>query len=140
MEDDYMSLQEASEELKERRNVTFSDVEIRLYERVLGDNPNTDMPLSLGWRFNVCKPLSVDEYTERHNAPDYVGGKNLEPTEMRERERILLKSGYSRSMLYQEERRRRVQLGLEWGYRCNRMEMTTCNFPNAQTFIKRYIA
>eukprot|EP00545_Synedropsis_sp_CCMP1620_P012454 CAMPEP_0119012442 /NCGR_PEP_ID=MMETSP1176-20130426/6731_1 /TAXON_ID=265551 /ORGANISM="Synedropsis recta cf, Strain CCMP1620" /LENGTH=168 /DNA_ID=CAMNT_0006965401 /DNA_START=41 /DNA_END=547 /DNA_ORIENTATION=+ len=48
--------------------VGFSSIEIREYERVVGDHPDTKVgpPMSLGWAFVELDPLSIDDYEATH--------------------------------------------------------------------------
>jgi hypothetical protein len=76
--------------------VSFSSVEVRQYERILGDNPacSTGPPLTIGWKFDETKTInmSVDDY-------EYDHGLNRDETAMvlsrQEREEMLLELGYS---------------------------------------------
>lgn len=76
--------------------VSFSSVEVRQYERILGDNPacSTGPPLTIGWKFDEAKTInmSVDDY-------EYDHGLNRDETAMvlsrQEREEMLLELGYS---------------------------------------------
>ena len=57
---------EASESssIGESRKVSFGDIHIREYERIVGDHPDTriGVPLAIGWGFVELDPKSVDEY------------------------------------------------------------------------------
>ena len=46
------------------QSVSFGDVEIRKYRRILGDHPDVSVgpPISLDWDYNVCRRLSVEKY------------------------------------------------------------------------------
>ena len=76
--------------------VSFSSVEVRQYERILGDNPacSTGPPLTIGWKFDESKTMnmSVDDY-------EYDHGLNRDDTAMvlsrQAREEMLLELGYS---------------------------------------------
>lgn len=45
-------------------SVSFGDVEIRKYRRILGDHPDVSVgpPISLDWDYNTCRRLSLDKY------------------------------------------------------------------------------
>ena len=47
-----------------RRNVQFSTVEVRYYNRVLGDNPACSMgpPIAIGWEYQKELAMSIDQY------------------------------------------------------------------------------
>jgi hypothetical protein len=49
---------------KRRRRVSFSNVEIRRYPMILGDNPATPSgpPLSLGWEYEVLPAMNVTDF------------------------------------------------------------------------------
>jgi hypothetical protein len=44
--------------------VTFSNINLRTYEIILGDHPNCKFgaPLSIGWTYDQCHEISVDNY------------------------------------------------------------------------------
>jgi len=46
------------------KSVTFGAIEIREFNRIVGDHPDTRVgpPLSLGWEFEQRSPLPLDEY------------------------------------------------------------------------------
>jgi hypothetical protein len=46
------------------RHVVFGEVEVREYDVTVGDHPlcMTGCPLSLDWTYDVCAPLTVDEF------------------------------------------------------------------------------
>lgn len=46
------------------RNVVFGKVEIREYERVVGDNPSCSRgpPISIGWNYQLVAKYAIDEY------------------------------------------------------------------------------
>ena len=80
-----------------KSKVQFSTVEVRQYERILGDNPGVSSgpPISIGWNFyedrTVC--ISVDEYEYEH-----AHGTHHDETDMvlsrDERESILRELGF----------------------------------------------
>ena len=78
--------------------VSFGDVRVRVYERVLGINPSctSGPPLSLGWRYFPERSCSIDAY--ECNKPF-----TRSPSELvlcrEERELILLSLGYTRKQL-----------------------------------------
>lgn len=47
-----------------QKSVSFGLVEIREFNRIVGDHPDTRVgpPLSLGWEFNQASPMPLDEY------------------------------------------------------------------------------
>ena len=88
------------------RSVSFSNLEIRTYETILGDNPSCSggPSLSIGWRYDPNHDsISIDDY-EAHQAR--INGLPpgstyaCRPEELvlhrSEREEILLSSGYTR--------------------------------------------
>ena len=55
-----------------RSTITFGQVNIREYERVLGDNPSVTSgpPLSIGWRYSPSTlNMSIDDYEENKGSP-----------------------------------------------------------------------
>ena len=49
---------------RKQRVVTFSSVMLRTYDIILGDHPNCKFgaPISIGWDYHECNPLSLDTY------------------------------------------------------------------------------
>jgi|UPI000581A1C5 hypothetical protein len=124
-------------------HVQFTNVNVRTYELILGDNPFVEYPLSLGWKYTTSEAIPVDAFDKRHQleiTPDYAGAQKLKPLSGLERRRHrLLRVGYDDKMLRREERRRRIQLAQEWAYRNDRSEAVVCSCPNPMVFLKRYI-
>ena len=59
---------------EERRKVQFSVVQVREYERIIGDHPDVSVgpPLSLGWQYEETKPKPLDDYEQsRISKGDY---------------------------------------------------------------------
>lgn len=46
------------------RRVGFSQVEVREYERIIGDHPDVRLgvPISIGWKFTQQSPKDIDDY------------------------------------------------------------------------------
>jgi len=100
---------------KNPRRVSFSHLQIRTYETILGDNPSCSSgpPLSLGWKYDPSHcTASIDEY-EAHQAhlygvaPDGTPRRSC-PVDLVlyrwEREDFLLKAGYTRQELAERVR------------------------------------
>jgi hypothetical protein len=51
-------------ERKKHMKIQFTDIHIRLYNRILGDNPavSDGPPIQLSWEYTEKEPQSVDEY------------------------------------------------------------------------------
>eukprot|EP00541_Cyclophora_tenuis_P005529 CAMPEP_0116569110 /NCGR_PEP_ID=MMETSP0397-20121206/16104_1 /TAXON_ID=216820 /ORGANISM="Cyclophora tenuis, Strain ECT3854" /LENGTH=459 /DNA_ID=CAMNT_0004096623 /DNA_START=87 /DNA_END=1466 /DNA_ORIENTATION=+ len=83
---------------KAKGRVSFGDVRLRVYERVLGVNPSctSGPPLDLGWRYQIERRCPVDFYEANKPTP-------RSPSELvicrEERELILLSLGYTRRQL-----------------------------------------
>jgi hypothetical protein len=95
------------------RHVSFENVEIRRYPMILGDNPSCrcGCPVSLGWEYDEELPtISVDDYElyrKKHRRregkqlyqlilnyyqrQDIFGRMGLDPSELKQREREMLK-------------------------------------------------
>lgn len=95
-----------------KTKVTFSTLQIRTYETVLGDNPSCTggPPLSIGWRYNPEHyDSTVDEYERKQD--QLYGGPEIRPLDIdlvlhrSEREAILLKMGYTQQDLADAVRR-----------------------------------
>lgn len=89
--------QHTSRQPKKKKSVSFSSLQVRTYETILGDNPScsTGPALGLGWRYDPSHlNASVDEYERRHKQSD------SQPVDLvlhrYEREAILLNTGYTR--------------------------------------------
>jgi hypothetical protein len=122
------------------KRVVFSHVEFRLYKRVIGDNPYTEVPLALGWEYEAARRQPVEEHQERQlSRPEYKDAQMILPLERGEREALLLGAGYTKERIRLEERRRRIQLLLEWAYRQNREESTVYGCCRGPILFKRYI-
>jgi len=68
-----------------KRNVSFTQVKIREYERIRGVNSDVyGPPLSIGWRYNTPTELDVSEYEEAKGAPR-SSAEYLVPKKVRER-------------------------------------------------------
>eukprot|EP00934_Nitzschia_sp_Nitz4_P003070 Nitzschia sp. Nitz4//scaffold3_size479765//408328//410097//NITZ4_000175-RA/size479765-processed-gene-1.548-mRNA-1//-1//CDS//3329550983//3060//frame0 len=76
-----------------RRNVVFHEVQVREYERILDINPSTSSgpSVGLGWRYQQCEPLSLDELEDNFTDPHSI----LLRREWREH--TVLEWGYSRN-------------------------------------------
>lgn len=135
--DSKLAAKTASERTTKRLHVTFSDVQTRHYYRVLGDNPNTKVPLSLGWDVESTTLETVDEHDARVSG--YKGDRTFQRLQRDEREALLRHAGYNMDQVQVEERRRRVLLLLEWTYRQNREESAVFGCLHGPTLFKRYI-
>jgi hypothetical protein len=158
------------------KHVSFSDVQVRSYEVILGDNPDCSFPLSLGWKYNEGNRVDVNTYeSERQprrgpkppvapvepdlntmhigqvldplflntnrripgNPVDYASS-TMVPLMLHERRLRLRAQGHSEQRLRQQERKRRVQLMLEW---CSgQFPKETGGFPyNTCAYFRHYI-
>jgi len=131
-------------EPQKRNSVTFSTVEVRYYNRVLGDNPSCDFPLSLGWRHESSKPVPVNDFDRRHESDSlYVNAKHLSPTDVQYRKQLFCHiAGFSETQLRREERRRRLQLIQEVFCSSNASAdaSAACDLPRcADILIPRYL-
>ena len=107
------------------RSVSFASVNIREYERILGDNPSctSGPPIGIGWRFSQDSILvSVDDFEEGKGDTPRSSSEYLVPKAVRER---LLKehtdvsrrdiAGAVRAIQKQKSQRRKtvVNLGMQ---------------------------
>lgn len=74
-----------------RATITFDQVNIREYERVLGDNPSVTSgpPLSIGWRYSPSTlKMSIDDYEENKGSPrsssEYLVPKSVRVATLKE--------------------------------------------------------
>jgi len=74
-----------------RGTITFGQVNIREYERVLGDNPSitSGPPLSIGWRYSPSTlNMSIDDYEENKGLPrslsEYIVPENIRVATLKE--------------------------------------------------------
>jgi hypothetical protein len=81
--------EESQQSHQRRKSVSFSNLEIRNYEQVIGDHPccKIGCPLSLGWDYSESSCVSLDQY-EESRAPRRPRGELL--TTCEERRDILL--------------------------------------------------
>jgi len=79
----------------DRPTVRFGTVQIRSFNRILGDNPSTTSgaPISIGWKYKQYRPLPVNEYEGRRGPtrPSQLLVLNRDT-----REGMLLALGYSK--------------------------------------------
>lgn len=122
-----------------KSTVSFTDVEVRHYKLIVGDNPFVEVPLSLDWDYDESQLVSVDEFEERHSRDDYIHAQDMEPLDLSVRQVILRGVGYSNMQIRAEERRRRVILLMEWAYRHNREEPCVYSCANGPVLFRRYI-
>lgn len=63
-DDDTCSVTSSTSKTKIKRNISFSSVEIRDYDRAIGDNPcvSSGVPLSLDWNYNAATEHDLEEY------------------------------------------------------------------------------
>mmetsp|Transcript_1540 Transcript_1540/g.2103 ORF Transcript_1540/g.2103 Transcript_1540/m.2103 type:complete len:401 (-) Transcript_1540:36-1238(-) len=63
-DDDSCSVTSSTSKTKIKRNISFSSVEIRDYDRAIGDNPcvSSGVPLSLDWNYNAATEHDLEEY------------------------------------------------------------------------------
>mmetsp|Transcript_14200 Transcript_14200/g.30330 ORF Transcript_14200/g.30330 Transcript_14200/m.30330 type:complete len:870 (+) Transcript_14200:422-3031(+) len=99
---------------KSKKRVSFSHLQIRTYETILGDNPSCSggPSLGLGWRYDPRQyTATVDEYeahqSRLYDCPDgtpYVCRPEDLVLHRSEREAILLNTGYTRQDLAESVR------------------------------------
>jgi hypothetical protein len=124
---------------KPKKNVQFADVHVRVYNRILGDNPYVEIPLSIGWEYTAEEPSSVEEHEVRQFEPDYVKANDMEPLEQAERMQKLVSVGIPKVVIQREERRRKIQIVKEWTYRMDPKDTTPCTCHYGQILIQRYL-
>ena len=99
-------------EKSSKTKVSFSTLQIRTYETILGDNPSCTggPPISIGWRYNPEHfDSTVDEYERKQD--HFYGGPEIRPLDIdlvlhrSERESILMKMGYNQQDLAESVRR-----------------------------------
>jgi len=96
----YGSQQSERRQFSKRSSVSFSTIEIRSYERVLGDNPSCSHgpAVSIGWQYEPDPiTVQVDEF-EYYRAGDRLDGTALVLSRC-EREEMLEELGYTRSAI-----------------------------------------
>ncbi|CAB9530111.1 expressed unknown protein [Seminavis robusta] len=63
-----------------KKSVAFSDVTVRQYELILGDNPGCKYPLSLGWNYAEQAMVQVDAFEQdRERRMDVSKNDRIEP-------------------------------------------------------------
>ena len=113
-------------------SVQFGEVEIREYERILGEYTELSNSLSIGWEFAQHQPVTVEEFEHAHlkakvkskkglkglfnkrkgrKSPENSGkSKDMEPTSVEKRQQILKGFGYSKDDLKKAEKLRLQKL------------------------------
>jgi hypothetical protein len=122
-----------------KKQVHFSDVNVRVYNRILGDNPYVEIPLSIGWEYSVEEPSSVEDHQARQFEPDYANASGMEPMEQAERMQKLESVGIPKEVIRRGERRRKIQIVKEWTYRMDPADVTPCTCHYGQILIQRYL-
>uniref|UniRef100_A0A7S0L127 Uncharacterized protein n=1 Tax=Asterionellopsis glacialis TaxID=33640 RepID=A0A7S0L127_9STRA len=91
----------------ENKHVSFQEVRVRFYDRVFGDHPccKQGPPVSLGW--NVLKDDSYDFEKYDHERP-YHASKKTFKLSAHQREKLLIKWGFSRKKLREEVKFRQL--------------------------------
>lgn len=117
----------------------FSDVQVRHYSRVVGDDPSTEIPLALGWDYSVAETSPVDKHEERQLRNSYINAHYIEPLEIDQRMQKLLAVGLTRAIILREERRRQIQIAQEWQFRIDPSDTTPCTVRHGQILIERYL-
>lgn len=81
--------------MKNQPLVRFGTVQIRSFERILGDNPSTisGAPIGIGWKFVQFQPQSVNEF-EEHRQPTRPSHSLVLNRDIRED--MLVSLGYSK--------------------------------------------
>lgn len=129
---------------RRQSSVFFSTVQERRFNRILGDNPCCEYPLSMSWRWVQGEPIPVRQYemTNHEANPSYANAKNYEALTAEERRLVLRHStGLSESQIRLEERRRRLQLTLEvFSSSSLKISESACSVlpSNAETLLVRY--
>ena len=103
--------------LRAEKRVSFSEVQVRIYELIPGDNPDCSFPLSLGWKHSKTETWGVDAYEKQGKRGEHSGCDFFRaPLSQYERRLRLRSLGFTEKELRQAERKRRVELCLQWSY------------------------
>lgn len=124
------------------KQVRFDTVHVRTYERIVGDNPYSSLPLGIGWAYNEEEPRPLDEYdeTEHEQNEFYVYARKQRQLSVDERRGLLRGAGYTEKNVREAECRRKVQVAMEWCYRFDHPDKDIpCPIPDADRLIKRFI-
>uniref|UniRef100_A0A7S1B2H3 Uncharacterized protein n=1 Tax=Corethron hystrix TaxID=216773 RepID=A0A7S1B2H3_9STRA len=91
-------------------SVSFHTLEIREYERELGDNPSCSRgpSVAIGWRYAEPQTISVDEY-EDNRLPRRESFQMVIPQPVREK--MLLDSGHSRTEIQKAVKKTNITKG-----------------------------
>ena len=124
-----------------QHSVRFSDVEIRPYRIILGDNAWTDLPLGLDWEYDDPQRVTVQDFEESQHFRDgaYKSANDYEPLTAPERYARLRRAGYTDLQIRKLNRRRKIELVMEWAYRQNRDEPTPSPCLNGHVYFGRYV-
>jgi hypothetical protein len=88
------------------REVAFSTVEVKEYSVILGDNPGANYPLALDWGHTKSIVVNVDSFVTASEHP-----QRLDAQARLER---LANMGFSKKLLREQERDRKIKLLQEW--------------------------
>jgi len=121
---------------RSRPPVSFSTIEIRQYERILGDNPSSQSgpSLSIGWNYDKNKTIvkNIDDYEDECQARENDNERAQRQTksgrmllQRHEREEILKSLGYSRA---------EMASAIRQNNRCKSRRRQTVNNLNMMSF------
>ena len=84
---------ESSAMLSQKKSVRFSDITVREYPMILGDNPAVSCgpPVTIDWQYSSEECLSIDEYIETHPLIPRIRLQMIMPEFLRET--IVVNSG-----------------------------------------------
>ena len=131
----------ASSSHQTEKHVSFSEVHVRTYQVILGDNPECSCPLSLGWKHTVWDIVDIDTYEtlkERTREQHLAGPLSFAraPLSLHERRLRLRSMGFTENELRRSERKRRIELSLQWaGGQFPKSE----EFPYSNHFFLNYV-
>jgi len=128
--------------------VCFSEVHIRTYEVILGDNLDCFFPLSLGWRHGPTKVFKIDDYekqkmqSQQQKPSPYAENAYYcrAPLSLCERRLRLLFMGFTELQLRQAERTRQLELAKQWAEGQNpKEEEEEVDFRHSDSYTLNYM-
>ena len=150
-----------NDDKEKQKHVSFSNVQVRTYDLILGDNPDCSFPLSLGWRYNEQDKLDVEAFEHQRELKREERVKDIYksqqqqqqpspgpfsqplkeklpilPLTLQERRLRLRSLGYTEQQLRKAERKRRIELSLQWASGQFPKQM---DYPYSQRYFLNYV-
>lgn len=128
----------------EKKTVSFSSVQLREHNVILGDHDaDHGFPLALDWKHAPERTIDIDDYEDgrRSCRGESKRGEEVDRLTVEERQARLRFMGYTRAALRQAETRRKIRVTHAWAYGNSAGEATPPSISKDDTIfcVQRYI-